>query len=59
MEQQIDKETIQAAAEKTSFMNPLKKPVIPKVDNKAIEIQSIKTKFSIIGNYLRRKSSQI
>ena len=57
--QAINKETIQAAAEKTSFMNPLKNPVIPKADNKAIEIQSIKTKFSIIRNYLGRKSSQI
>ena len=57
--QAINREAIQAAAEKTSFMNPLKNPVIPKADNRAKEIQSIKTKFSIIRNYLRRKSSQI
>ena len=50
---EIIKETIHAAAENTSLINPLKNPVIPKAVNNKRDSQSIKTKSSVIGNYLR------
>ena len=42
-----------SAAENTSLINPLKNPVIPKAVNNKRDSQSIKTKSSVIGNYLR------
>jgi hypothetical protein len=36
------KDNTQAAVENISLMNPLKNPLIPKINIKVIEIQSIK-----------------